>query len=251
VAPPAPPISTESRPISTTGTSSPRSPSIFTSVPVMGSLTLAPNPDIERSRSSRQTPKRTKSVGSGSIAQTKYTNMVFENVPLFDNILATFFTWLVLAGFIVLPNTFTTLEAIGDTANANVGTVGKVLRAARNLPLLYIGYGCCGVGGIGMCVLWWRWSHNYVWLLGSIFIPGMMSGVSGVISTLAGIYGTQNGSYSTTSIVTLTVTGGCMVVCGALSLLYMFWKLRVVKVDHDRRTKEYETRDVGDEIGEK
>jgi hypothetical protein len=72
-----------------------------------------------------------------------------------------------------------------------------------------------------------------------------------VISTLAGIYGTQNGSYSTTSIVTLIVTGGCMVICGALSLLYMVWKLRVVKVDHDRRTKEYEGRDVGDETGEK
>jgi len=112
-------------------------------------------------RSSRQTPRRTKPVGSGSIAQTKYTDMVFENVPLFHNILATFFTWLVHAGFIVLPNTFTTLEAIGDTVTGE-----KELPAGRNLPLLYVAHGCSGVGGIGMCILWWRWSHNYVWLLG-------------------------------------------------------------------------------------
>ncbi|KAI0292727.1 hypothetical protein BC826DRAFT_410326 [Russula brevipes] len=183
-------------------------------------------------RLSRQTPRRTTPVGSGNIAKTKYTDMVFENVPLFHSILATFFTWLVRAGLIVLPNTFTTLEAIGDSATGEME-----LPAERNLPLLCVAYGCSGVGGIGMCILWWRWSHNYVWLLRNIFIPGVMSGVSGVISTVADIYGTENGSYSIASIAALAVTGACMVICGALSLLYMFWKLRLVKVDHDRRQR--------------
>src|SRR5882672_960836 len=25
---------------------------------------------------------------------------------------------------------------------------------------LAIGYACCGIGGIGMCLLWWRWSRS-------------------------------------------------------------------------------------------
>jgi hypothetical protein len=57
--------------------------------------------------------------------------MLFEDVPLMDSILATIFTWLVLAGFIVLPNTFTTLEGLENDTNV----FGKALRAARNLPL--------------------------------------------------------------------------------------------------------------------
>jgi hypothetical protein len=57
--------------------------------------------------------------------------MQFENVSVVDTILATVFTWLVLAGFVVLPGTFTTLEGLEN----KTGVVGKILRAARNLPL--------------------------------------------------------------------------------------------------------------------
>lgn len=83
-----------------------------------------------------------------------------------------------------------------------------------------------------MLIFWWRWAHNYVWLLNSIFVPGMLNGLSGVVSTFAGIYGSQNGSYSSSSIATLGVTGGCTLICGFITLIYSRWKLGRVKRRH-------------------
>jgi len=105
---------------------------------------------------------------------------------------------------------------------------------------LAIGYACCGIGGIGMCLLWWRWSHNYVWLINSIFVPGLLNGLSGLLSTFAGIYGSQNGAYGTSSIITLAVTGGCTIVCGMLTAIYSWWKLGAVKRRHSNEMEQTE-----------
>jgi hypothetical protein len=113
---------------------------------------------------------------------------------------------------------------------------------------MVIAYVCCGVGGLGMCLLWVRWSHNYVWLLGNIFIPGMLNGLSGVLSTFVGIYATQSGRYGPSSIATLAVTGACTVFCAFLTTIYTFWKLNAVKKKHVRETEEM--RKVGSEVGE-
>jgi len=158
--------------------------------------------------------------------KSQYTDMVFEQVPRTYNILSFLFTWLLLAGFIVLPGTFNTLEGVDSNQ------VKKVLHTIQHLPLLEIAYACCGVGGIGMCLLWYRWSHNYVWLINSIFVPGVLNGLSGLLSTFAGIYGSQNGVYGTSSIITLAVTGGCTIICGFLTTIYSFWKLNAVKRRH-------------------
>ena len=83
-----------------------------------------------------------------------------------------------------------------------------------------------------MCLLWWRWSHNYVWLLNSIFVPGVLNGLSGLVSTFASIYGAQNGVYGTSSIVTLAVTATCTLSCGFLTAIYSLWKLDKVKRGH-------------------
>ena len=85
-----------------------------------------------------------------------------------------------------------------------------------------------------MLLLWWRWAHNYVWLLNSIFVPGMLNGLSGVISTFASVYGVQNGVYVASSIVTLAVTGACTIICGLLTAIYSLWKLDHVKRQHLR-----------------
>lgn len=99
-----------------------------------------------------------------------------------------------------------------------------------------------------MCMLWWRWSHNYVWLLNSIFIPGTLNGLSGVISTFASIYGAQNGVYGASSIATLAVTGSCTVICGFLTAIYSLWKLDKIKRQHLREMAQLKTG--GDRIGE-
>lgn len=112
---------------------------------------------------------------------------------------------------------------------------------------MVIAYVCCGVGGLGMCLLWLRWSHNYVWLLGNIFVPGLLNGLSGVLSTFVGIYATQNGRYGPSSIATLAVTGACTIICAFLTAIYTFWKLNSVKKKHVREMEQMGK--VGSEVG--
>jgi hypothetical protein len=97
---------------------------------------------------------------------------------------------------------------------------------------MVIAFGCSGLGGCGMLLFWWRWAHNYVWVLNSIFVPGMLNGLSGVVSTFASIYGAQGGVYGASSIATLAATGACTIICGFLTAIYSFYKLDRVKRRH-------------------
>jgi len=213
------------------------SPNTGASTPTV-KLSLTQSPERARGKSERQPRKRSNtggSAGSISVVQSQYSDMVFEMVPRTHNLLSSLFTWILLAGFVVLPGTFTHLENIQES-----GEVERVLQSLHNLPLLIIGYGCCGLGAFGMLLFWWRWAHNYVWLLNKIFIPGMLNGLSGVISTISSLYGAHSlsGTYSVPSIVTLAVTGGCTIICGFLTAIYSLWKLDRVKRRHLREMEQ-------------
>ena len=100
-------------------------------------LSLAQSPEYGRGKSEKQNPRRSGtggtagSVGSGSIMQSRYTDMVFEEVPRTHNLLSGLFTWILLAGFVVLPGTFSTLEGLQTTS----GEFQKVLLKIHHLPL--------------------------------------------------------------------------------------------------------------------
>jgi hypothetical protein len=103
---------------------------------------------------------------------TDYDRMCKEsnNVPKLHNMLASFFTWILLAGFIVFPGTFTSLRrATSSTTEARIA--GQVVRVAvQNTPLIAIAAVCCFVGTYGMYRLWRVWKKNYEWLLIHIFL---------------------------------------------------------------------------------
>ncbi|KAI0266417.1 hypothetical protein BC834DRAFT_823616, partial [Gloeopeniophorella convolvens] len=163
---------------------------------------------------------------------SRYMNMLLaqDAVPRLHNLLASFFTWILLAGFVVLPGTFSSLQQVP----AGSGVERTVLHAVQNIPLLVIGYICCAVGASGMCWLWWRWARNYIWLLDHIFVPGALNALAGLLSTVASIFGAQNGALGAVSIVTLAVTGSGTLVCGLLTAYYSLWKLERVKRRHER-----------------
>jgi uncharacterized iron-regulated membrane protein len=100
--------------------------------------------------------------------ETNYINMLLQlnTIPGVYNILAGLFTWLVLAGYIVLPGTFTSLRNSQTvTAVAEASKAGRlVLKAYHNLGLLWIAAICCAIGVSGMCWLGWMWKKNYIWL---------------------------------------------------------------------------------------
>jgi hypothetical protein len=103
-------------------------------------------------------------------AETPYMIMSVQAVeaPKIDNLLAALCSWTTLAGFIILPGTFTSLETSEKLGNS---TSGKLIQhAVKNTPLLAVGIICWLSGMIGSCFLWYRWRRNYIWLMMHIFL---------------------------------------------------------------------------------
>ncbi|KIK01188.1 hypothetical protein K443DRAFT_99177 [Laccaria amethystina LaAM-08-1] len=165
---------------------------------------------------------------------TQYVNMLLalDSIPRLHNMLAGFFTWVLLAGFVLFPGTFTSLQNANVPAGGEVGR--EVLGAVAHVPLFVIAWVCCGIGAVGMVWLWWRWRNNYIWILNRIFLPGLLNSLAGIISTLANAFGAQHGTFSRTARVTIAVTSVVAFVCAVLVLVYSLWVLRRVKVKHDR-----------------
>ncbi|KAF5354131.1 hypothetical protein D9756_007107 [Leucocoprinus leucothites] len=138
-------------------------------------------------------------------SRSQYMHMLLalDDIPMIYDLSASFFTWILLAGFILFPGTFTSLQ----TLNLGNGVGATVVDSIVNLPLFIVAFICTGIGVIGMGYLWWKWMKNYIWLTNKIFIPGLMNSLAGIISTLANVYGVQHGEFNTTSTITISVTG--------------------------------------------
>jgi cytochrome bd-type quinol oxidase subunit 2 len=87
-----------------------------------------------------------------------------DRIPRLHNILASFFTWVLLAGYIVFPATFTSLRDSAQFQNHEDANAveKKILEEVKNAPLMYVAAFCCGVGCFGCIWLWWKWKQNYV-----------------------------------------------------------------------------------------
>ncbi|KAG8718095.1 hypothetical protein FRC08_005982 [Ceratobasidium sp. 394] len=169
-------------------------------------------------------------------ANTRYMNMLLEldAVPRVHNMLASFFTWILLAGFIIFPGTFTSIQSLNVDDPSRSDAEKWILGRVKNVPLLVIAGTCCVVGATGMCWLWHRWHRNFIWLVNRIFLPGALHGLAGEISTIVNVFSQQGGKFSATALVTAIVTGVCAVLCGVLVLFYSNWKLERVKRAHHR-----------------
>lgn len=169
---------------------------------------------------------------------TRYVEMLLglDSIPRLHNILATVFTWMLLAGFVTSPGTFTNIQdSISSASNIKDSEAAtSILNRVKNVPLLVIAVICSGVGAAGMLWLWVRWRQNYVWLLNRLYLPGVMNSLAGLISTLTGVYAQNHGNWSITAKVTAIAEGASMVVCGLLFVLYNHLLDRV-KRKHDRQ----------------
>jgi hypothetical protein len=105
---------------------------------------------------------------------SRYMEMLLQldEIPRLHNYLATVFTWLTLAGYIVFPDTFTSLEkssAIKNAANKK-STERVILDTVQNVPLVWLAAICCVIVASGIAWLWWRRNENFVWLVNRIFL---------------------------------------------------------------------------------
>lgn len=91
-----------------------------------------------------------------------YQDMVLQSneVPVFYNIAAAIFLWVMLAGILVLPGTFTSLEH----------TNSIVQDLVQHVPLLPIAtlFWCSGAAGIS--VLWYYFRENHFWVASHLFL---------------------------------------------------------------------------------
>jgi hypothetical protein len=108
--------------------------------------------------------------------RTRYMEMLLhlDKIPRLHNILASAFTWILLASFLVVPGTFTTFktsQAFKDADNADKsGVAYDIVHSIANIGLLWVSGFLALVGSVGCFYLWFRWRKNYVWLINKIFL---------------------------------------------------------------------------------
>lgn len=157
----------------------------------------APNaPSQAHTRTAQpRTPERPGLQRRRTTARTRYIDMLLglDTVPPLHNILASASVWILLAGYIVFPATFNSLQksSFGDESDSRLEA--QALKTARNVPLLYVAAVACGVGMLGCVWLWWVHRRNYVWVINRIFLPCLMNSVAGLVSTLVNVYSAQDG----------------------------------------------------------
>ena len=84
------------------------------------------------------------------------------------NTLAALCSWFLLAGFILFPGTFTSLNKAGVLRKPDPRSV--VQRTVQQLPSFWIAITCCLVGTTSLFWLWYKLKHNYLWLATRLFL---------------------------------------------------------------------------------
>ncbi|ERF69233.1 hypothetical protein EPUS_01190 [Endocarpon pusillum Z07020] len=183
--------------------------------------------------------------------ETEYMGMllhmsqVIEKRPYW-NILAAACTWILLAGFIVLPGTYTNFQNsdIIEAAKKDQSNVGnKILASIANIGLLIVAAILCGVGVLGVTGLWLKWRANYIWLINKVLLPALLNSVMGLLSTLVNVLSKPDKTFSLTAKVTTGVTGGLTLIWTFMFLYYNNYLLDAVKADHRRAYGDQDAKD--------
>lgn len=108
--------------------------------------------------------------------ETSYVKMLKEEAQMDVeyNITASAANWILLAGYLVVPGTFTSLQNSTQVKSAlETNSAGRaVLRTIQNPPLIVIAclFLACGIGALGWLLHLPRLRGNYVWLVNKIFL---------------------------------------------------------------------------------
>lgn len=100
----------------------------------------------------------------------RYNDLIVEsyNTPEKFNILAAASLWTLLAGFVVFPATFTSLQNAASLSSSAPGRV--VQRTIQNIPLLVMAVFFFVVGLIGVGWLWQQRRRQHLWLADRLFL---------------------------------------------------------------------------------
>ncbi|GLA10247.1 hypothetical protein AnigIFM60653_002124 [Aspergillus niger] len=168
-----------------------------------------------------RTPSRANSVtvsasSPRSIAgHTRYVEMLLEvdHMPWVYNIIASVAHWVLLAGYLVIPGTFTSLQKSEKLEQALIGNGANkaVLNKIQNPPLLAIA------------------SITF----GSSVGPVAMNAAAGLATTLINVYTAQSATWSIMALVTTVMVGSAFLVSSSLTVLYKYVLLKKVEEEHE------------------
>lgn len=93
-------------------------------------------------------------------------------MPWVYNVTASVANWVLLAGYLVVPGTFTSLQRSKKLEQALMdnGANKAVLNKIQNPPLLAIACLFFTTGAALLTWLCWKWRHNYIWLVSRVFM---------------------------------------------------------------------------------
>lgn len=132
-----------------------------------------PSPQYHPQRPVPQQPFSETQVNVPSETQTKQTPYMVMSIQANQarrryTISAGLFSWLILAGYLVLPNTFTSLKSSKALSESKGGQI--LQSTVQNVQLLPFAGILCLIGTAGTSWLWYKWRRNYVWLITYIFV---------------------------------------------------------------------------------
>jgi hypothetical protein len=106
--------------------------------------------------------------------ESNYVRMIVEadGIAWQDNVLASTAHWILLAGYLVVPGTFTSLQKFDTIHNglAEYEAGEWILNTIQNPPLLAT---ACALFVSGLAImgwLFWEYRGNYIWLTNHIFM---------------------------------------------------------------------------------
>lgn len=120
----------------------------------------------------RRTPRHSESLEDGD--DSRYTRMLKEEAEM-DwkyNLCANAANWVLLAGYVIVPGTFTSLRQSKEVQEVlQKNAPGRVvLQTVQNPPLLAIAFLFLVVGGMVLGRLWVKFGRSYPWLINKIFL---------------------------------------------------------------------------------
>ena len=169
-----------------------------------------------------------------------------DKIPRLHNILVSCFAWILLAGFVILPGSFTNWKSLEelDSHDSDVqpnthrqNPFSSSVTGTRGTVVAAVGLACIGIGATGAAWLAVRWRKNYVWLLNKLYMPLMLNGLAGVVATFTHVYTGQQrgGRWPAQAVVAIGIEAGILVLSALLFTVYNFWLLRWVRNEHDRQ----------------
>ncbi|CRL30970.1 unnamed protein product [Penicillium camemberti] len=131
--------------------------------------------------------------------ETTYVRMLKEEaeMDISSNITVGVANWALLAGYLVIPGTFTSLQTSNKVEKLlQVNKAGRtVLHIIQNPPLLAI---ACfllvsGIGALIWLVRFPKLRGNYLWLINKLFVPLSLNAAAGLLTTVINVCTSQGG----------------------------------------------------------